>query len=221
MFRPNLKILPHPQQVLWPELSQTPKHFTLYGGTAIALRLGHRVSVDFDFFSQEPFNPANLFESLPYLASGTLQQSEPNTLTVRVERGGSVQVSFFGGLGLGQVAPHETVEGPGFEVASLLDLAGMKAAVVTQRAEIKDYLDIHALLTQAQIPLDAMLSAAAVIYGESVNAMTMLKAISYHDDPTLALLPQAVREELVRAVRGVDVTRLPVLDALRTRKPRR
>ena len=50
------------------ELAQTPDNFTLYGGTAIALRLGHRQSVDFDFFAlTSSFEPASLLEQLPYL----------------------------------------------------------------------------------------------------------------------------------------------------------
>jgi len=47
----RLDILPPAQLALWPELRQIPAHFVLYGGTAIALRLGHRQSVDFDFFT--------------------------------------------------------------------------------------------------------------------------------------------------------------------------
>jgi hypothetical protein len=44
-MRPRLDILPAEQQRLWPELSQLPEHFVLYGGTAVALRLGGRQSV--------------------------------------------------------------------------------------------------------------------------------------------------------------------------------
>ena len=55
IFSPDLSILPPPQLRLWPELDTTPATFTLYGGTALALRLGHRTSVDFDFFSNQPF----------------------------------------------------------------------------------------------------------------------------------------------------------------------
>lgn len=219
-FYPRLDILPASQQRLWPELAATPAEFVLYGGTAIALRLGHRVSVDFDFFSEEPFSPASLQTEVPYLLGSTVRQSAPNTLTVTVERGGPVQVSFFGDLGLGQVELHAAVEGPGFAVASLVDLSGMKAAVVTQRAELKDYLDIHALLTQASLPLPVMLSAAMIIYGESANPLTMLKAISYHDDPSLADLPATIRKDLVAAVRKVDVTRLPKLEHVRERRTR-
>lgn len=129
-------------------------------------------------------------------------------------------MSFFGGLSLGQVEPHETASGPQIEVASLMDLAGMKVAVVTQRAELKDYLDIHALLTQGGIPLSAMLSAASIIYAEGFNPLISLKAISYHDDPALEALPRTMRYDLVSAVRSVDPANLPALTAVRTRTPR-
>src|SRR5882757_2347074 len=156
VFSPRLDILPAAQQRLWPELAQTPGHFVLYGGTAIALRLGHRPSVDFDFFTLAAFEPRSLLETLPYLKGAAVRQSAANTLTVTVDRGGPVQLSFFGELGFGQVAPEELAEGPRLKVAALIDLAGMKAAVVTQRAEVRDYLDIHTLLTKAKIPLPKM-----------------------------------------------------------------
>lgn len=219
MFEPNVLALPAPQRALWPELSTTPDVFVLYGGTAIALRLGHRVSIDFDFFSSSPFTPAALLDSIPYLSGGVVRQSAANTLTVGVERGGPVQVSFFGGLSLGQIEPHEVASGPQIEVASLLDLAGMKVAVVTQRAELKDYLDIHALLTQGGIPLSVMLSAASVIYGKGFNPLISLKAVSYHDDPALEALPETMRRDFIAAVRGVDPAALPELTAVRPRNP--
>lgn len=52
-----MDILPMAQRRLWPQLGNAPKlGFVLYGGTAIALRLGHRDSVDFDFFSERPLD---------------------------------------------------------------------------------------------------------------------------------------------------------------------
>jgi hypothetical protein len=220
MFAPRLDTLPAAQVRLWGELEATPDIFALYGGTAIALRLGHRESVDFDFFSSAPFVPAELGAQIPYLRGGRLLRAAPNTLTIGVERGGPVQVSYFGGLSLGQVAPHDVVEGPRLKVASLVDLSGMKAAVVTQRAEVKDYLDLHALLTQARIPLPTMLSAAAAIYGEEFSPLVSLKAMSYHDDDALADLPHSMRRDLIAAVRGVDIGSLPRLDAVRPRGER-
>ena len=66
-FQPRLDILPAAQGRLWPELIDVPGYFTLYGGTAIALRLAHRQSVDFDFFGRQQFDPDALYRQLPYL----------------------------------------------------------------------------------------------------------------------------------------------------------
>jgi hypothetical protein len=216
VFSPRLDILPEAQQRLWPDLAQTPDDFTLYGGTGIALRLGHRQSVDFDFFAlTSSFEPFVLLRQLTFLRGAAVRQSAANTLSVTVDRGGPVQLSFFGGLGLGQVAPAEVAEGPGFKVAALIDLAGMKAAVVTQRAELRDYLDIHALMTRADISLPEMLAAGGIIYGAQFNPLLSLKAIAYHDDPTLAALPKTIRHDLCEAVKATDSKRLPGLNALR------
>jgi hypothetical protein len=217
MLTPQLDILPAGQRRLWTELNTTPEEFALYGGTALALRLGHRVSVDFDFFASMEFKPADLRARIPYLAGGQVLQDEPNTLTMALDRGGPVQVSFFGLPRLGQVEPHETVAGPGFKVASLTDLSGMKAAVVYRRAEPKDYLDIHALLTHAKIPLPVMLAAAKAIYGDEFSPLISLKAISYHGDATLAALPESLRRDLIAAVRQVDVESLPELTPFKPR----
>src|SRR5258708_35912106 len=95
-FSPHLEILPPAQRRLWHELGQVPAEFTLYGGTAIALHLGHRQSVDFDFFGNRPFDPANLQAAIPFLAGARVRQHERNTLTATLSRGGHVAVSFFG-----------------------------------------------------------------------------------------------------------------------------
>jgi Nucleotidyl transferase AbiEii toxin, Type IV TA system len=117
MFQPRLDILPPPQRALWPELDATPDHFTLYGGTALALRIGHRQSVDFDFFSRTAFDPSTLAREIPYLAGAETVQLENHTLTCRIERGGPVLVSFFGNLNLGEAAPRVDAQGSKLHVA--------------------------------------------------------------------------------------------------------
>lgn len=217
-FAPRLDILPSAQRRLWPELAATPDYFTLYGGTAIALRLGHRQSVDFDFFASKSFEPARMLENVPYLRGAALRQSAANTLTASVQRGGPVQLSFFGDLGLGQVAPSALAEGPRLNVAALIDLAGTKAAVVVQRAELRDYLDIHALLTKGGISLPEMLAAGQVIYGDQFSPLLSLKAIGYHEDAGLANLPAAIRHDLTRAVQETDLKRLPIFNPYKKRR---
>ena len=211
-FAPNLSILPASQLRLWPELDCTPDHFTLYGGTALAVRLGHRVSVDFDFFSSRSFDPDRLAGALAYLQDAERVQVDSNTLTCRVDLGGPVLVSFFGGLGLGQMAARERPAGRTFHVASLLDLAGTKVAVVQKRAEMKDYLDIDALL-QHGLDLPTMLAAGGIVYGHRFNPLIALKALSYFED--VPKLPPEVRSRLLAAVAAVDPARdLPSLTAI-------
>lgn len=205
---PNLGVLQPPQLRLWEELEGTPEHFTLYGGTAVALRLGHRSSVDFDFFSNEPFDPDRLAREVSYLEGAERVQVAPNTLTCRLERGGPVLVSFFGELGLGRAAPRDRVRGRGVHVASALDLLATKLAVVQKRAEAKDYFDIDALL-QHGITLPEALVAARVVYGHSFNPLITLKALCYFDD--LPALPAAVRQRLSAAAQAVDPASLPEL----------
>ncbi len=210
-------MLPPAQRRLWPELVDTPPEFTLHGGTAIALRLGHRPSIDFDWFATEPFAPDELMQKVPYLKGASVRQSSSNTLTVTVNRDEPVQLSFFGGLDLGQVAPAGIAAGPEIKVGSLIDLAGFKVAVVMRRAELRDYIDVHALLTKANIPLAEMLAAASIIYGDQFSPLLSLKALAYHDDAALRELPANVRRDLTAAVAVIDPRRLPVLRAVRTK----
>lgn len=208
MFQPRLDILPPPQRALWPELDATPDHFILYGGTALALQIGHRQSVDFDFFSPAAFDPIALSREIPYLAGAETVQLDSDTLTCRVERGGPVLISFFGNLKLGQTAAHEDIEGSKLRAASLLDIAGTKARTVQQRAQPRDYLDIDALIRNG-IELPRILAAGAAVFGRGFNPMITLKALGYFDD--VPNLPQDVRDRLLAAVAAVDPTALPVL----------
>ena len=64
-FHPKLGILPRAQRRFWDELADVPPEFTLYGGTAVALHLGHRESVDFNFFGRTKFAPLDLVTCSP------------------------------------------------------------------------------------------------------------------------------------------------------------
>jgi len=102
-FNTQLDVLPQSQRALWAELEAIPDNFVLYGGTAIALRLGHRSSVDFDFFSSAPVDVDRLFADVPCLADSEILQQVHNTLTVSVNRTEPVKLSFFGEIGFGRV----------------------------------------------------------------------------------------------------------------------
>lgn len=197
-MKPRLDILPPAQLALWPELRAVPGHFVLYGGTALALRLAHRQSVDFDFFSSEPFVPHELRAGLPFLAGSEMLQAAPNTLTVRVVRLEPVKLSFFGALPIGRVGTPERTDDGVLQIASLLDLAGTKAVAVQQRSEAKDYLDLHHLLLNG-VSLSEALGAARALYGTDFQPMLTLKALAHFGDGDLSTLPAEIQSALRRA----------------------
>jgi hypothetical protein len=212
-FSPRLDILPAPQRRLWDELAAVPAEFALYGGTAIALHLGHRESLDFDFFGSVPLDASALVPLVPFLADAIVTQRQPNTFGCVVDRGGPVRVAFFGVPSLPRLRPPLIAPDNGLRVASLLDLAGTKAAVVQMRAEAKDYLDIDAMLRDGRIDLPMALAAGKALYGATYSPQITLKALSYFADGTLPSLPPGIRQRLAEAALAVDLDRLPAIVA--------
>ena len=129
-------------------------------------------------------------------------------------------MSFFGVPGLGRVREPLVCSGNDARVAALIDLAGMKAAVVQKRAEAKDYLDLDAILAHG-VDLSAALAAAGHIYGRAFNPQITLKALTYFADGDLATVPGPVRQRFREAVKGVCLDRLPDLERLRHLPPSR
>jgi hypothetical protein len=207
IFKPYLEILPSAQQRLWRELSPAADlGFVLYGGTAIALRLGHRASVDFDFFSEKPLDRGVIQAAFPFMAQSTVLQDEQNTLTVLVPYSdlehSHVKVSFFGTIGFGRVGQPDHTEDNILQVASLDDLMATKVKVILQRAEVKDYHDI-AMMINAGISLPHGLAAAREIFGQNFQPSESLKALVYFGDGDLCTLSNEDKSTLVNAVNAV------------------
>lgn len=196
-FAPKMSVLPPELRAVWAELKQLPPQFVLYGGTGLALRLGHRQSLDFDFFADATIDPDELLRTVPLLKGATVRQKEPNTLTVVVHRPAPVKLSFFG-LTLHRVGEPDLTDDGVTRVATLWDIAGCKMAVIQNRSEAKDYLDIHALLEHG-IPLEEMLASAQVIYGAQFFPIISLKALACFEDGDLPGLSDKVKDALRRA----------------------
>jgi hypothetical protein len=167
-FEPRLEILPAAQRELWGALAPAVGlGLVLYGGTAIALQLGHRRSIDFDFFGSAPLDKAALVRSMPFLERAEILQDEPNTLVVSASPpSGPVKLSFFGGLSIGRVGePRRTADGA-LLVASLLDLTATKLEAILDRAEAKDYADLVALLHAGNPLTDGLGAFRTMFSGE-------------------------------------------------------
>jgi len=199
-FRPQFTILPKAQSELWKQLGWARREgFVLYGGTAIALQLGHRTSVDFDFFSSETLNHGLVFRNLETVGIDYLVlQQEPTALTVRTLPG-NVLLSFFGTIDFGCVRDPIETEDQVMVVASLLDLFGTKLKVILQRIQAKDYVDIGALLTNGY-PLEDGLAAATCLYGKTFSPGEALKALTYFEGADLATVTPPIRSCLRSAV---------------------
>jgi hypothetical protein len=210
IFIPHFEILPAPQREIWDALSPM-KHlgFCLYGGTAIALQLGHRASVDFDFFSEIALDSAmesQMIEALPVLSDSDILQKEVNTRTFRTPCG--VKLSFFGGINFGRVGNPLLTEDGVMIVASVEDLLATKLAVILQRVEYKDYKDIAAIL-ESGISLIEGLGAARALYGRQFPPSESVRALTYFHGGDLSLLSEKDKKVLRQAVEKLDIRRLP------------
>lgn len=196
-FPHKLEILPSPQQAVWKLLAPAKElGFVLYGGTAIALRLGHRASIDFDFFSSRPLNKELLLKKMPFLRGEPPKQDKSNTFTVIAN---NVKFSFFGNLSFGLYTPPELTADHTLQVAALEDLLALKINII-ERSEVKDYQDIAAILRHG-IPLEKGLALAECMFAPDLSPMIALRALTYFEDGDVATLSQADKKTLIQATR--------------------
>jgi len=207
ILAPRLDVLQREQRRLWRELHPaTEMGFVLYGGTAVALRLGHRTSVDFDFFRSRPLDRSGIEAALPFTATAMVLQDEPDAFTILV--GGEepdtapVKVSFFGGIGFGRIGIPDLTDDGVLRIASLDDLMATKLEVMLQRVEAKDYRDVAAMV-RAGATLEKGLAAAGALYGRAFQPSESLKALSYFQGGDLANLSEDDRLCLLEAVKAV------------------
>jgi Nucleotidyl transferase AbiEii toxin, Type IV TA system len=197
-FEPRTEILPKAQQEIWPLLAPAPGlSFVLYGGTAVALHLGHRVSVDFDFFRTEPLDKKGIETSFTFMRDVQTIQEDENTLVVIAPMpSGPVKVSFFGGVAIGRINEPLRTKDATLLVASLEDLLVTKLKAIMDRAEAKDYRDISVILS-AGISLERSLGAFAKMYGKDPGLP--LRAMGFFRDGDLPSLPKSDQDILRKA----------------------
>jgi hypothetical protein len=176
----------------------TERGFYLAGGTAVALHLGHRRSVDLDFFTAGEMNDETLLagiirEAVPRFVPGKLS---PRTIYGSVRK---VQCSF---IGMPYPLLCPTIDMPDFgcRVADLDDLAAMKLAALAQRGAKKDFLDVFAL-AQKHRPLKDLLGFYRKKYGFKESAH-LLNALVFFDDADDDPMPSMVWDDRWTDVRA-------------------
>ncbi|MGH8657197.1 MAG: nucleotidyl transferase AbiEii/AbiGii toxin family protein [Gammaproteobacteria bacterium] len=207
VFSPLLEILPVAQRRIWSQLQPSLNlGLVLYGGTAIALRLGHRASADYAFFTDKPLDKEALKTAFPFIIRASILQDQPDTFTVALSEGEAqeehLKLSFFGAIGFGRVGEPETTEDGVARVASLDDLMATKVKVILQRIDARDYQDIAAMI-RAGVSLSRWLAAARALYGLAFQPSESLKAMVYFEGGDLNILSAEDRETLVNTASRV------------------
>lgn len=172
----NYDILNAEQHALMLSLAIFKDRYYLAGGTGLALQLGHRDSVDFDFFTQKTFSTVDLSVELDSVFRDhhiIKDQEDKNTLTVLVD---DVKLSFF-------AYPYETakplIKAEHFNVASIEDIGAMKLSAITARSAYKDYVDLYFILHK--IELKELASMAKKKF-PTLDTNLVLKSLVYFDD---------------------------------------
>ncbi len=170
------EILTAEQRALLPLVAQFRNEFGLVGGTAVALHIGHRESVDFDLFSRKEFGNLSLrrrIEKIRPISQIIVNKKSEFTFMI-----GGVKFTFF-------QYPFEIDFSEIFENAlrmpKLLTLAAMKAYALGQRAKWKDYVDMYFVMRDFH-SLAEIISEAENIFDKSFNAKLIRQQLSYFND---------------------------------------
>jgi len=168
------EILSEEQLKILPLIKSFSDDFGLVGGTAIALQLGHRTSIDFDLFTNSILNHDNIRRKLRdfYEIQNTVVE-EPDELTVIVE---NVKITFL-------YYPFEincSLDFEGIKMPDVLTLSAMKAFALGKRAKWKDYVDLFFIFKNYS--LIEVVDRAKSIFGKEFNEKLFREQLSYFDD---------------------------------------
>lgn len=201
MIKLNKDVLPKAQQEIYPKLGEVKNYgFMLFGGTAIALQLGHRQSVDFDFFATERFNEGvkDFLKKLNESLNAIVLQNQTDTMTFQTSNG--VKVSFFGNLDFVKTTNPISTADDTLKIASLSTLLAAKLKVINDRAEWKDYADIANILRSGRTTLDIGLNRFGQIWGNEIPKQQILKSLTYFNDGDLYKLSAEDKKTLENCV---------------------
>ena len=166
------------------------KGFYLVGGTALALRIGHRKSVDIDLFSNFDFDVAALLENLSSDFNFKLFFSANNTIKGSID---NVQVDI---LAHRYPLILEPFKEEGITMLSLQDILAMKLNAITSSGQrVKDFIDVYYLLHE--FTLSEMIGFYNTKY-KQYNDVNVLKSITYYNDVDLVDWPQLIDNPLLK-----------------------
>ena len=171
--------------------------FVLAGGSGLGLLLGHRISLDLDFFSSEVFAPEQLLAELREVVSvQRIMQMARGTLTVQAD---GAKLSFFHHVATELAKPLDVA---GIQVAAIDDLAAMKLLAIAGRGARKDFVDLY-MLCSGPTSLPGALDAFDRKYrDQGYDRYHLLRSLTFFRDAEQDPMPaftSPLRWEEVRA----------------------
>ena len=169
-------ILNDKQIELLPLVGEFKREYYLVGGTAIALYLGHRRSIDFDLFKYASLNRKRNVEKIRSFGYEPLivwNVTDQMNLVIN-----DVKLTFFQYPFLIQA---NNVFEERIHIPDLLDLAAMKAYALGRRSKWKDYVDLYFLLKE-KYTLETISQRANEIYGNLFSDKLFRSQLSYFED---------------------------------------
>lgn len=191
----HLEVLSKEQVDLLPILSQFKREYYLVGGTAIALHIGHRESIDFDLFKEKNIRKKDVYSKLKTIdyKVSFADYNQINMLSY------GVKITFFS-------FPYQVplnCELKGFlKMPDLLTLGAMKAFALGRRAKWKDYLDLYFILKFHYSFKDIANKAKEIFKEEFIEKQFIAQlgyfaGINYAEEVTF-LIPNPPSEEEVK-----------------------
>lgn len=177
--------------------SSLAPNFYLAGGTALAIQLGHRESIDLDFFCREEFSNSKLKEELSKIGDYFLTSEEEGTLHGTLD---DVKLSF---LKYNYAQLYPLVEFEGIKLADLRDIAAMKIDAISSRGSKKDFLDLYFLLEKYSLA-ELITFFEKKFKGIHYNKLHILKSITFfteaENDPASVMLKNADWETVKKKI---------------------
>lgn len=161
--------------------------FYLAGGTALAIELGHRRSIDLDFFSSKDFQTTDMKETLAGIGNLIVVGEEDGTLHVTID---GVKVSF---LRYTYPLLYPLVDFEGTALADERDIAAMKIDAISSRGSRKDFIDLFVLLEKYP-PRELLGYFEKKFEGIGFNTLHILKSLVYFDDAETDPMPMMLRD---------------------------
>ncbi len=147
--------------------------FNLAGGTALALQIGHRISVDLDFFGEVEFEALDIIDAIRDIAEVKIISQSRAILILNTS---GVKTDF---VRYRYPLLNPVVNIDGLRLLSTLDIGAMKLAAITNRGRQRDFFDLFYLLRTHT--LKELLNAYNTKYADGSEFLVM-KSIIYFDD---------------------------------------